>query len=158
MPRETCTAPAILPLLSTSGASRTSTTIVLSFAIISCACAGVILGTTPSAASSSCLTLVVISDPVLAETAHGLCRADISRKFSFILGLAPGRHRLLSMWPALMPFRTAMIAHDRLAAMIADHRFAAMVANDGTIGRGVVGPLSAIIAHDFLWPTIRRPS
>ena len=31
MPRETCTAPATLPLFSTSGASRTSTTSVLPF-------------------------------------------------------------------------------------------------------------------------------
>src|SRR4030081_164548 len=61
MPRETCTAPATLPLFSTSGASRTSTTSVLPFAIISCAWAGVIFGTAALAASIICLTLVVMS-------------------------------------------------------------------------------------------------
>jgi hypothetical protein len=43
--RETFTASATLPLFSTSGASRTSTTSVLPCAIISLACAGVIRGT-----------------------------------------------------------------------------------------------------------------
>src|SRR5262249_271141 len=42
MPRETFRAPATLPLFSTSGASRTSTTSVLPFPIISRPCADVI--------------------------------------------------------------------------------------------------------------------
>src|SRR5262249_16610015 len=44
MPRDTCTAPVTLPLFSTSGASRTSTTSVLPLLIISCACPGVMRG------------------------------------------------------------------------------------------------------------------
>src|SRR5262245_40191790 len=60
MPRETLTAPAILPLFSTSGASRTSTTSVFPLLIISRACAGVIFGTAALAASIICLLLVVI--------------------------------------------------------------------------------------------------
>src|SRR6516164_7836089 len=58
MPRETFRAPATLPLLSTSGASRTSTTSALPFAIISRACAGVIRGTAAFAASIICLMLM----------------------------------------------------------------------------------------------------
>src|SRR4051794_39094605 len=61
MPRETWTAPAALPLLSTSGASRTSTTRVLPLAIISRASAGVIRGTAALAASIICLTLVAMA-------------------------------------------------------------------------------------------------
>src|SRR6516164_1947424 len=61
MPRETFTAPATLPLFSTSGASRTSTTRVLPLAIISRACAGVIRGTAALAASIICLTLVAMA-------------------------------------------------------------------------------------------------
>src|SRR5437773_6142613 len=57
MPRDTCSAPAILPLFSTSGASRTSTTSVLPLPIISRASAGVIFGTAAFAASSICFTL-----------------------------------------------------------------------------------------------------
>ena len=60
MPRETCTAPAALPLFSTSGASRTSTIIARPEAIISCACAGDIRGTAAWAASSICLRLVIV--------------------------------------------------------------------------------------------------
>ena len=41
-------------------ASRTSTISVLPFAIIACACAGVILGTAVFAISIICLTLVAI--------------------------------------------------------------------------------------------------
>ena len=58
MPRDTCTAPAILPVFSTSGASRTSTTSVFPFTIISFACAGVIRGTAALAASIICFTFV----------------------------------------------------------------------------------------------------
>src|SRR5262249_32403275 len=61
MPRETCTAPATLPLCCTSGASRTSTTRVLPLAIMSRACAGVIRGTAALAASIICLTLVAMA-------------------------------------------------------------------------------------------------
>src|SRR5262249_52749168 len=60
MPRETLTAPATLPLFSTSGASRTSRTSVFPFAIISFACAGAIRGTAALAASIICLTLVAM--------------------------------------------------------------------------------------------------
>src|SRR5262249_38838744 len=60
MPRETLTAPATLPLFSTSGASRTSRTRVFPFAIISFACAAVTRGTAALAASIICLTLVVM--------------------------------------------------------------------------------------------------
>src|SRR6516165_136892 len=49
--RETFTAPATLPVCSTSGGSRTSTTSVLPCAIISRACAAVIRGTAALAAS-----------------------------------------------------------------------------------------------------------
>src|SRR6476619_1596396 len=61
MPRETWTAPAALPLFSTSGASRTSTTSVLPLAIISRASAGVLRGTAALAASIICLTLVAMA-------------------------------------------------------------------------------------------------
>src|SRR5690349_2298231 len=61
MPRETCTAPVTLPLRSTSGVSRTSTTSVLPLAIMSRASAGVTRGTAALAASSICLTLVGMS-------------------------------------------------------------------------------------------------
>src|SRR5262245_41626150 len=61
MPRDTCTAPATLPLFSTSGASRTSTTSVLALLIISCACAGVMRGTAALATSIICFTLVVMT-------------------------------------------------------------------------------------------------
>src|ERR1019366_2655244 len=60
MPREMFTLLATLPLLSTSGASRTSTTRVLPLFIISRACTGVMRGTTALAASIICLTLVAI--------------------------------------------------------------------------------------------------
>src|SRR4051812_19553803 len=65
MPRETWTAPAALPLFSTSGASRTSTTSVLPLAIISRASAGVIRGTAALAASIICLTLVAMTSSTL---------------------------------------------------------------------------------------------
>src|SRR6185295_7859482 len=70
MPRETWTAPAALPLFSTSGASRTSTTSVLPLAIISRASAGVIRGTAALAASIICLTLVAMasSSPLVFMT------------------------------------------------------------------------------------------
>src|SRR6267142_1874317 len=72
MPRETCTAPATLPLFSTSGASRTSTTRVLPLAIISRACVGVIRGTAALAASIICLTLVaMVSSSLSAFTTLG---------------------------------------------------------------------------------------
>src|SRR5215471_81633 len=61
MPRETCRAPATLPLFSTSGASRTSTTRVLPLAIMSRACASVMRGTAALAASIICLTLVAVA-------------------------------------------------------------------------------------------------
>src|SRR3981189_1256656 len=61
MPRETCPGPATLPLFSTSGPSRTSTTSVLPLAIISRACVGVIRGTAALAASIICLALVAIA-------------------------------------------------------------------------------------------------
>ena len=60
IPRDTCTAPATLPLFSTSGASRTSTTSVLPLLIISRACAGVMRGTAALATSIICFTLVVM--------------------------------------------------------------------------------------------------
>src|SRR6266436_214457 len=68
MPRETFTAPATLPLFSTSGASRTSTTSVLPLAIISRACAGVIRGTAALAASIICLTLVAMASSSLRRS------------------------------------------------------------------------------------------
>src|SRR5262249_8764660 len=61
MPRDTWTAPATLPLFSTSVASRTSTTNVSPLAIISRACAGVTRGTAALAASIICLTLLAMS-------------------------------------------------------------------------------------------------
>src|SRR5579885_2602313 len=61
MPRETWMAPATLPLCSTSGPSRTSTTSAFPPAIISRASDGVTRGTAALAASSICLTPVVIS-------------------------------------------------------------------------------------------------
>ena len=61
MPRETWTAPAIFPVFSTSGASRTSTSKTSPLAIISRACAGVRRGTEAFAASIICLTLVVMA-------------------------------------------------------------------------------------------------
>src|SRR6516162_7512039 len=61
MPRETCRAPATLPLFSTSGASRTSTTRVLPLAIMSRACAGVMRGTAALAVSIICLTFVAMA-------------------------------------------------------------------------------------------------
>src|SRR5262245_52299874 len=67
MPRDTCTAPATLPLFSTSGASRTSTTRVLPLAIISLACAGVTRGTAALAASIICLTLVAMWSSVCLQ-------------------------------------------------------------------------------------------
>src|SRR3954454_22461079 len=57
MPRDTWTAPATLPLLSTSGAARTSATSVLPWPIISRAPAAEIFGTAAFAASSICFTL-----------------------------------------------------------------------------------------------------
>jgi hypothetical protein len=57
------TAPATLPLFSTSGASRTSTTSVLPCAIISRACAGVIRGTAALAASIICFRVVATCAP-----------------------------------------------------------------------------------------------
>src|SRR5262249_4191205 len=60
MPRDTCKAPATLPLFSSSGESRTSTTSVLALEIISRALAGVILGTAVLAASIICLRLVAM--------------------------------------------------------------------------------------------------
>src|SRR5260370_26854471 len=68
MPRETFTAPATLPVFSTSGASRTSTTSVLPLAIISRACAGVIRGTAALAASIICLTLVAMASSSLRRS------------------------------------------------------------------------------------------
>src|SRR5260221_9275619 len=68
MPRETFTAPATLPLFSTSGASRTSTTRVLPLAIISRACAGVIRGTAALAACIICLTLVAMASSSLRRS------------------------------------------------------------------------------------------
>src|SRR5215813_7871837 len=70
MPRETFTAPATLPLFSTSGASRTSTTNVLPLAIISRACAAVIRGTTALAASIICLTLLAMSSSFVYSGYH----------------------------------------------------------------------------------------
>src|SRR5262245_21114041 len=68
MPREWCTAPAILPVFSNSGASRTSSTSALPFVIRSRACAGVIFGTAAFAVSLNCLTLVVIFDSLMDGT------------------------------------------------------------------------------------------
>src|SRR5262245_13179101 len=68
MPREWCTAPAILPVFSSSGASRTSSTSALPFVIRSRACAGVIFGTAAFAVSINCLTLVVIFDSLMDGT------------------------------------------------------------------------------------------
>src|SRR6202044_4013142 len=70
MPRDTCTAPATLPLAATSVPSRTSTTSVLPLAIISLARAGVIFGTAALAASSICLTLVAMMFFVLVRPAR----------------------------------------------------------------------------------------
>src|SRR5262245_20563038 len=78
MPRETFTAPATLPLLSTSGASRTSTTRVLPLAIISRACASVIRGTEALAASIICLTLVAMGSSSLPAF-HAPQAADVLR-------------------------------------------------------------------------------
>src|SRR5579863_8933505 len=75
MPRETCTAPATLPLFSTSGASRTSTTSALPLAIISFARAGVIFGTTALAVSIICLTLSAIFTSLVVEQAFALFQA-----------------------------------------------------------------------------------
>src|ERR1700722_17774166 len=69
MPRETCTAPAALPLPAPSVLSRTSTMSVLPLAIISFACAGVIFGTAALAASIICLTLVAMGFSVLVRPA-----------------------------------------------------------------------------------------
>src|SRR5262249_24838051 len=66
------------PLLSTSGASRTSTTRVLPLAIISRACAGVIRGTAALAASIICLTLVAMGSYSLPAF-HGPQAADVLR-------------------------------------------------------------------------------
>src|SRR5262249_15661108 len=80
MPRETFTAPDTLPLFSTSGASRTSTTRVLPLAIISRACAGVIRGTAALAASIICLTLVAMASssfPAFTPVACG-CTPAVS--------------------------------------------------------------------------------
>src|SRR6202049_2288037 len=81
-PRETCTAPATLPLTATSVPSRTSTTSVLPLAIISFACAGVIFGTAALAASIICLTLVAIafSLPPCAGYSPILAQFDRRRK------------------------------------------------------------------------------
>src|SRR6516162_9310610 len=62
-PRDTFTAPAILPLFSTSGASRTSTIRVLPCATMSRACAGVIRGTAALAASIISFKFVVMCAP-----------------------------------------------------------------------------------------------
>src|SRR5262249_26332184 len=62
-PRETFTAPAILPLFSTSSASRTSTIRVLPCATMSRACAGVIRGTAALAASIISFKFVVMCAP-----------------------------------------------------------------------------------------------
>src|ERR1700736_521911 len=67
IPRETFTAPATLPLFSTSGASRTSTTSVLPSAIISRACTGVTRDTAALAASIICLTLVAMSSSLMLK-------------------------------------------------------------------------------------------
>src|SRR5947208_15964904 len=75
MPRETLSAPATLPLFSTSGASRTSTTSVLPLAIISRACAGVIRGTAALAASIICLTFVAMAS---SSFSHSWPAADPS--------------------------------------------------------------------------------
>src|ERR1700690_3221208 len=86
MPRETCTAPAILPLFSTSGASRTSTTSVLPLPIISRAWLGVIFGTAALAASIICFRLVAI------WTSLGKCRRhrNARRLLRLTLGLLMG--------------------------------------------------------------------
>src|SRR5262249_37891436 len=62
-PRETFTAPATLPLFSTSCASRTSTIRVLPCATMSRACAGVIRGTAALAASINSFKFVVMCAP-----------------------------------------------------------------------------------------------
>src|SRR5882757_2334820 len=62
MPREMCTAPATLPLFSTSAASRTSRTTALPLSISSLACAAVMRGTTALAASTKSLTLLAMPD------------------------------------------------------------------------------------------------
>src|ERR1700716_2724455 len=80
MPREMWTAPAALPLFSTSGASRTSSSSVLPLAIISRVSAGVIRGTAALAASIICLTLVAMtSSSVLTLTTIQL-RMDPERQ------------------------------------------------------------------------------
>ena len=61
MPRLTWTAPATLPLASTSGASRTSTTRALPDSIRSLASSTLILGTAAFAAAIISFTDVVIS-------------------------------------------------------------------------------------------------
>src|SRR3974377_1872673 len=66
-PRETFTAPAILPLFSTSRASRTSTIRALPCAIMSRACAGVIRGTAALAAAIISFKLVAMCAPPMPQ-------------------------------------------------------------------------------------------
>src|SRR6476620_8226494 len=73
MPRVMCTAPATLPLCSTSGPSRTSTINALPLAIISCACACVIFGTTAFAAATKSF-----ADLAIPDDSAGACAADRS--------------------------------------------------------------------------------
>src|SRR4051794_29719492 len=101
MPRETWTAPAALPLFSTSGPSRTSTTSVLPLAIISRASAGVIRGTAALAASIICLTLVAMTSSSLFDFTTLL--ADELRSIRFATryhtshGAAGGRANAVSL-------------------------------------------------------------
>src|SRR3974390_124085 len=96
MPRETCRAPATLPLLSNSGASRTSTTSVLPFVMISRACAGVIRGTAAFAASIICLTLV------------GMTVAPWLKRLLPVLSYFPVLHPSADVTGALQHFRPVL--------------------------------------------------
>src|ERR1043165_2685523 len=84
MPREIFSAPGILPLFSTSGASRTSSTSA-PFPIISFAWAGEIFGTAALAASSICFTemandvsfgFAVVRAPLTGIVLHRVTRSD----------------------------------------------------------------------------------
>src|SRR5579884_3010781 len=75
MPRETLSAPTTLPVFSTSGASRTSTTRASPLAISCRASAGVIRGTTAFAASIICLSVVGMPRSVGCGPAFALASA-----------------------------------------------------------------------------------
>src|SRR5262249_6857368 len=101
MPRETCTAPATLPLRSTSGVSRTSTTSALPLAIVPRAGGGLPGGTAALAASIICLTLVGMSvsfvrgPPSRRVEAHNAAalKAPTAAAPSILLAAMAGRAR-----------------------------------------------------------------